>query len=643
MSQVNKVYFGEDKIIGYSEKNLCPVFDLISNGEKGITYIRNRDGSIRVFGTATAKSVCYIIHPSLLYNMPAGTYSYTMGTQLPEGVGICFEYYDETGNTWIGNYGNLGYWRESYTANFIENTSLSIYISVNEGTKVNLTLYPQIEVNTTLSDYEPYEIHQSIAKKPEGLKKIYVGDETGLAKLIYQGTQDLSTATVILGSALIYNGTEQTQTVSSIVLQNKTLIEGTDYTISNNTATNAGSYTLIITGINDYEGTIAVAYSIAKAAGSISVSPASLTVSGGVGSTAIAEITYIGDGAISVESNATSVATVSKSETTVTVKSVSKGSAIITITLAEGTNYTSASGTINVTVTISAFGSYSGTYSTSDVTINGIAHKLYTLKKSGTLVLNDTAKVWMCGGGGAGGGGMANTMGGTSGGGGGGGGGYVKSGTLEAASYSIVIGSGASSSTYDGGTTQVLKNSETLYSTQGGKGGTDGYRSGNSYYGGTGGAGGSGGGGGGLSINEWYRYGLLGSGAGTSTYPFGLTGLYAHCAGGGGGGTNSSYGGGWYGGSNGANGGGRISSSNSSSSGTQAGTNTGGTGGEKGGGNGGSVRVSSPYVPAAATAGSFYGAGGGGGYADSAGGTSTAVDGSGAKGYQGVVYIAVPA
>ena len=75
MSQVNKVYFGKDNIIGYSEKNLCPVFDLIPNGETGITYIRNKDGSIRIFGTATARSVCYIIHPSSLYNIPAGTYS----------------------------------------------------------------------------------------------------------------------------------------------------------------------------------------------------------------------------------------------------------------------------------------------------------------------------------------------------------------------------------------------------------------------------------------------------------------------------------------------------------------------------------------------------------------------------------------
>lgn len=163
-------------------------------------------------------------------------------------------------------------------------------------------------------------------------------------------TIDISSATVTLGPSLTYNGTEQTQTVS-VEVDGVTLTENTDYTITDNTATNAGNYTLSILGTGAYSGTKTASWSIAKAQGSISVNPSSLTIVG-ANSTGTATITSVGDGTIGAVSSDTSVATVSVSGNTVTVTGVASGSATVTITMAAGTNYTGDSTTVSVSVMV---------------------------------------------------------------------------------------------------------------------------------------------------------------------------------------------------------------------------------------------------------------------------------------------------
>lgn len=164
-------------------------------------------------------------------------------------------------------------------------------------------------------------------------------------------TIDISSATVTLGPSLTYNGSEQTQTVSSVVINGVTLIAGIDYTITDNTATNAGSYTLAIVGQGAYSGAKSVSWSIAKATGSVSVSPASLSIIG-ANNTATSTITVVGDGNVSVGTSASGVATASVSGSTVTVTGVGNGSATITITLGAGTNYTGDNTTISVSVMV---------------------------------------------------------------------------------------------------------------------------------------------------------------------------------------------------------------------------------------------------------------------------------------------------
>ena len=148
---------------------------------------------------------------------------------------------------------------------------------------------------------------------------------------------------------LTYTGSSQSPTWNNY--------STTQLTIGGTTsATNAGSYTATFTPTANYrwaDGTTtakSVAWSIGKAAGSLSISPTSMTLDTTTKSKTIT-VTRAGDGTISAASSNTSAATVSVSGTTVTVTGKANGSATITVSVAAGTNHTApASKTCAVTV-----------------------------------------------------------------------------------------------------------------------------------------------------------------------------------------------------------------------------------------------------------------------------------------------------
>lgn len=260
---------------------------------------------------------------------------------------------------------------------------------------------------------------------------------------------------------------------------------------------------------------------------------------------------------------------------------------------------------------------YTGNYTQSVITIDNAEYDLFELTTSGTLTLANAAEVWLCGGG-AGGRASIRSSSSTLYGGGGGGGGYFSQTTITSGSYSVTIGAGGKAD-YSGGATS--------FSDTTAEGGKLGPSTGGSYTS-YGGSGGSGGGSAAYKSNSNNYHGVVGSGSGSSTYPFGVTSLKAHCAGGGGGAVWGASGG--DGGSDGSNG--KIANSNSSSSGLYYG----GVGGVYGGGSGGDSYSSNTTTLVGSSA-TFYGGGGGGG-----GFYSTSTAKSGGKGYQGVVYIAIP-
>lgn len=263
------------------------------------------------------------------------------------------------------------------------------------------------------------------------------------------------------------------------------------------------------------------------------------------------------------------------------------------------------------------FVGYTGTYTESSAEIDGAAYTLYTLTTSGTLTVEgEGIMFWMCGGGGGGQKGVSGYSGYS---GMGGGGGYISQGELASGEYAVVIGAGGKSNG-NGGQTQIGE-----MTADGGK--KDGS--------------GSSGGGGGSTLEYANEITLNngGTGQGVGCVPFGLSSLDAHCAGGGGGGalnnrhtSDKRNAKGGAGGSNGANG------EKGRKSHTISETNSaGGAGGIKGGGQGGGGVAASK-----GSAATFYGSGGGGGSAYMTENALTAAY-AGGSGYQGVVYIAIPA
>ena len=70
-------------------------------------------------------------------------------------------------------------------------------------------------------------------------------------------------AKVVLGAVLTANGSEQEQAVETVVLPDGTRLAATDYALSGNKATAAGSYRLMVTGTGNYTGAVEVSFTVA--------------------------------------------------------------------------------------------------------------------------------------------------------------------------------------------------------------------------------------------------------------------------------------------------------------------------------------------------------------------------------------------
>lgn len=168
------------------------------------------------------------------------------------------------------------------------------------------------------------------------------------------GKTGIAAATVTLGTALIYTGSEQTQAVSTVKLGSTSLTANTDYEVTDNKATDAGDYTLKIIGKGDYAGGVAKAFTVAKADGSVTPEDDSFSLT--VGTDGETEITVVGDGELTAESDDAGVVTVEigtvDGTTTLTAVPVAEGTATITVTLTDGNNYNGATAEIAVTVAV---------------------------------------------------------------------------------------------------------------------------------------------------------------------------------------------------------------------------------------------------------------------------------------------------
>ena len=156
-------------------------------------------------------------------------------------------------------------------------------------------------------------------------------------------TKSIEDAIVAAIPAKTYSGKAQKPAIE-VKLDGITLKVGTNYTVSYKNNTNAGTATVTITGIGNYEGTIEKTFTISKAAQSLTIKTSASPVT--VGNTAT--ITLSGaKGKKSYKSSNTKIATVTASGK-VTAKKV--GSVTITVTSAATANYKAASKSITIKV-----------------------------------------------------------------------------------------------------------------------------------------------------------------------------------------------------------------------------------------------------------------------------------------------------
>lgn len=152
-------------------------------------------------------------------------------------------------------------------------------------------------------------------------------------------------------NSLTYTGSAQSPTWNNYD-SGKMTLGGTT------SGTNAGSYNATFTPKTNYKwadgstGAKTVAWSIAKAAGSLSLNKTSIKLTAAKTTDTIT-VARAGDGKITATSSAPTVASVSVSGSVVTVTAKAKGSATITVSVGAGTNHTApANKTCSVEVTL---------------------------------------------------------------------------------------------------------------------------------------------------------------------------------------------------------------------------------------------------------------------------------------------------
>ncbi len=164
---------------------------------------------------------------------------------------------------------------------------------------------------------------------------------------VTDGRVDVSGLTVALSSSsYTYDGNAKKPTVT-VKNGSKTLVSGTDYTVSYSNNTNAGTAKVTVTGKGNYKGTATATFTIAKAAPVLTFASSSLTKT--LGDSAFTnKLTSTTDGTVTFKSDNTKVAAVNETNGTVTIKGT--GTANITASATAGTNYKAGSVQYKLTV-----------------------------------------------------------------------------------------------------------------------------------------------------------------------------------------------------------------------------------------------------------------------------------------------------
>ena len=112
--------------------------------------------------------------------------------------------------------------------------------------------------------------------KPDGTEVYSVNSEpVTVSQLDISNHADI---VITLNDSPVFDGSEKTQLIKSIVLDDLMLTEGKDYIVTDNTATDAGSYHLTIQGQGNFTGTYSVPWQILEPADVFTEIPAAKTL-----------------------------------------------------------------------------------------------------------------------------------------------------------------------------------------------------------------------------------------------------------------------------------------------------------------------------------------------------------------------------
>lgn len=278
--------------------------------------------------------------------------------------------------------------------------TLGYYLTAADLTVIKTTDGNNAEARRRVPINDPIVVTATNATADPSGETTYTFTVDATKKFDYEITADFHTRTnisgasvTVIGDPFTYTGAAITPSVT-VTLGTTTLTEGTDYTLSyaSNTDAGIGTGQITITGARTYIGTITgTTFTINKAAGSISYATA--TVDKTDRDAAFTNpLTFTGDGSVGYGSSNTAVATVNVTTGEVTIVGV--GSTIITATATDGGNYTytpnTASYTLNVaqvTIPVTTAGYY-GVY-------DGNAHGItVTAPADATVRFGDTPGVY---------------------------------------------------------------------------------------------------------------------------------------------------------------------------------------------------------------------------------------------------------
>ena len=284
----------------YSGKQQTPsarVVGLKANTDYVVIYGENKDagtGTILIAGIGNytgSKTYTFKINPldiskayvtlgnSLTYNTAKQTQ--TVSSVTASGLKLSKSDYTLTGNTATnaGDYKLTVTGKDNFTGKVTKDYTVKKMDISKAGVKLgnaltyNATQQEQKVASVTVesvtlptSDYAVSD-NTGTDAKDYYLKVSASGQNcTGTVSQKFTITQlDITNATVELGDALIYTGSEQPQTISSVKV-GEIALEAKDYDLSGNTATNAGTYdTLKIEGKGNFKGTKTSSFTVEKA------------------------------------------------------------------------------------------------------------------------------------------------------------------------------------------------------------------------------------------------------------------------------------------------------------------------------------------------------------------------------------------